>query len=114
LGAEGASSGAALTVGFFAVLRGDQLRNGIAITGVLESSGRIGQVRNIGKMVQAGARQGYRVLLVPRGQMSVPRVKFAGIGVEPNVAYRGVSDELTLRSFLYSSTFLLTVFKDTE
>lgn len=90
VGNEGPSAGAALAVGFLAVLRGDQLTKGITITGELESTGRIGLVRNIGENIRAAARQGYRVLLIPRGQMHGSRVTLVGIGVEPNVVLREV------------------------
>lgn len=87
---EGISAGAALAVGFLALLRGDQLSREIVITGSLESTGRIGQVRNIAKKIRAAARQGYRVILVPRGQMHIPPVRLVGIGLEPNVIVREV------------------------
>ena len=87
---EGPSAAAALAIGFLAVLRGDRLIDGIALTGTLESTGRIGQVRNIREKIKAAGREGYRVLLVPRGQMYAPRVKLVGIGVEPNVVVREV------------------------
>lgn len=87
---EGPSAAAALAIGFLAVLRGDRLIDGIALTGTLESTGRIGQVRNIREKIKSAGREGYGVLLVPRGQMYVPRVKLVGIGVEPNVVVREV------------------------
>ncbi len=87
---EGPGAGAALAVGFLAVLKGDRLIDGIALTGALESTGRIGQVRNITEKIKAAAREGYRVLLIPRGQMYAPQVRLVGIGVEPNVVVREV------------------------
>jgi len=87
---EGPSAAAALAIGFLALLKGDRLIDGIALTGTLESTGRIGQVRNIREKIKAAGREGYRVLLVPRGQMYAPRVKLVGIGVEPNVVVREV------------------------
>ena len=87
---DGPSAGAALAVGFLAVLRGDPLLNGVALVGELENTGRIGQVRRIGTLIRAAARQGYRVVLVPRGQRQVPNVRLVGMGVEPNIIIREV------------------------
>ncbi len=88
LGEEGSSVGASLAVGFLAVLRGDQLARDIAMTGTLEPNGRIGQVRNITQKIMIAAYQGYRVVLIPRGQISVPRARL--VGVESSVMIREV------------------------
>lgn len=90
LGDEGSSVGAGLAVGFLALLRGDRLASGIAVTGTLESTGRIGPVRNIVQKVRIAAHQGYRVVLVPRGQVRGPRARLVGIGVESNVIIQEV------------------------
>lgn len=87
---DGLSAGAALAVGFLAVLRGDRLTNEVALVGALEPTGRIGQVRRIRAKIRAAARQGYRVVLVPRGQRQIPTVRFVGMGVEPNITVREV------------------------
>lgn len=88
LGEEGPSAGAGLAVGFLAVLRGDQLAQDIVITGTLEPSGRIGQVRDIKQKILIAAQQGYRVVLIPRGQISIPRTKL--VGIESSVMIREV------------------------
>ena len=88
---DGPSAGAALAVGFLAVLRGDPLLSDVALVGALEITGRIGQVRRIGTRIRAAARQGYRVVLVPRGQRQVPHIiRRVGMGVEPNIIIREV------------------------
>lgn len=88
LGAEGPSVGAGLAVGFLAVLRGDQLARDIVMTGTLEPNGRIGQVRNIKQKIIIAAYQGYRVVLIPRGQISIPRRRL--VGSESSVMIREV------------------------
>jgi Lon-like protease len=87
---EGPGFGAGLAVGFLAVLRGDQLARGVAITGTLESTGRIGKVKNIEQKILAAAYQGYRVVLVPREQLRVPHARLVGSGGKRNVIVREV------------------------
>lgn len=82
---NGVSAGAALAIGFLAVLKGDRLTDEIAIVGALEPTGRIGQVRRLAGKIRAAARQGYRVVLVPRGQRPVPSIRLVGMGVDPNI-----------------------------
>lgn len=88
LGTDDTSAGAAFAVGFLTVLNGDQLVKGITVIGKLEPTGRIGHVRNIREKIRRASRQGYRVLLVPRGQWHKPQVRLAGIRVEPHLVVR--------------------------
>ena len=92
---EGPSAGAALAVGFLAVLKGERLIDGIALTGTLEPTGRIGAVTRMAEKMKAAARSGYRMLLVPRGQLPAPRVTLARSGAESNLVLRalGSGDE---------------------
>ena len=87
---EGPSAGAALAVGFLAVLKGERLISGIALIGTLEPTGRIGSVTRMAEKMNAAARTGYRMLLVPRGQLPAPRVNLVRIGMEPNLILREV------------------------
>jgi hypothetical protein len=87
---EGPSAGAALAVGFLAVLKGERLISGIALTGILEPTGRIGSVTRMEEKIHAAARSGYRILLVPRGQLPAPRVNLVRIGMEPTLILREV------------------------
>lgn len=87
---EGVSTGAALAIGFLAVLRGERLTEEIAIVGALEPTGRIGQVRRLASKIRAAARQGYRMVLIPRGQRSVPSIRLVGMGVDPNITVHEV------------------------
>jgi PDZ domain-containing protein len=87
---EGPSAGAALAVGFLAVLKGERLISGIALTGTLEPTGRIGFVTRVTEKMKAAARSGYRILLVPRGQLPAPRITLARMGAESNLILREV------------------------
>lgn len=66
---DGPSAGAVMTVGFLAVLRGDHIRRGIAMTGTIEAGGRIGPVGAIPDKIRSAAREGYRTVLIPDGQL---------------------------------------------
>jgi hypothetical protein len=70
---DGPSAGAVMAVGFLAVLRGDPIIRGIALTGTLESEGRVGPVGGISDKVRAAAREHYRLVLIPQGQLNDPR-----------------------------------------
>lgn len=88
---DGPSAGAVMTVGFLAVLRGDPIIRGIAITGTLETDGRIGPVGGIPDKVRAAAREHYRMVLIPQGQLNDPRWDLIGLGMQLNVAIKEVS-----------------------
>lgn len=90
LSEEGSTAEAALAIGFIALLKGDQLRRDITITGTLEGDGRIGQVAQVAEKTTAAARAGYHVLLVPRGQFYAPRVNRVAFTPESNVLVREV------------------------
>ncbi|HNE32277.1 MAG TPA: hypothetical protein PK589_14365 [Nitrospira sp.] len=90
LSEEGSTAEAALAIGFIALLKGDQLRRDITITGTLEGDGRIGQVDQVAEKTTAAARAGYHVLLVPRGQFYAPRVNRVSLTPESNVLVREV------------------------
>jgi predicted S18 family serine protease len=72
-------------VGFLAVLRGDQLRQDIAITGKLLATGEIGPVTHVIEKAKAAAQAGYRMLLVPRGQFYAPRANLVRSTPESNL-----------------------------
>ncbi len=90
LSEEGSTAEAALTIGFIALLKGDQLRRDITITGTLQGDGRIGQVSQVAEKTTAAARAGYHVLLVPRGQFYAPRINRVSLTPESNVLVREV------------------------
>ena len=89
--ADGPSAGAAMTVGFLAVLRGDPIQRGVALTGTIEPNGQVGPVGKIADKVRAAAREGYRTVLVPQGQFYSPQWNLEKLGVELNVTVKEVS-----------------------
>lgn len=87
---DGPSAGAAMAVGFIAVFKGDTIQRGIALTGTIEADGRIGPVGAIPDKVRAAAREGCRTILIPQGQLSDPRWRLTGLGMELNVTIKEV------------------------
>ncbi|HKN87424.1 MAG TPA: S16 family serine protease [Nitrospiraceae bacterium] len=90
LSSDGPSAGAVMAVGFLAVLRGDPIIRGIALTGTLESDGRVGPVGAISDKVRAAAREHYRMVLVPQGQLNDPRWDLIGLGMQLNLTIKEV------------------------
>ena len=90
MSSEAPGAGAALAVGFLAVLKGERLISGIALTGTLEPTGRIGSVTRVADKMKAAAQGGYRLLLVPRGQLPAPRVNLVRFGMESGLVLREV------------------------
>lgn len=87
---DGPSAGAVMTVGFIAMFKGDRIQRGIALTGTLEPGGRIGPVGGIPDKMRAAAREGYRTVLVPSGQIYGPRWNLNQLALELNVIVKEV------------------------
>ena len=87
---DGPSAGAAMTVGFLAVLKGDYIQRGVAVTGTIEPDGRIGSVGAIPDKIRAAAREGYRTILVPQGQISDARWNLNSLAMSLNVTVKEV------------------------
>jgi Lon-like protease len=87
---DGPSAGAAMTVGFIAMFKGDRLRRGVAMTGTLEPGGHIGPVGSIPDKMRAAAREGYRIILVPSGQMYEPHWNLNQTALELNLIVKEV------------------------
>ena len=79
-----------MTIGLLAVLRGDSLIRGTALTGTLEPDGRIGPVGGLADKVRAAAREHYRMVLVPQGQLNDPRWDLIGLGMQLNMVIKEV------------------------
>lgn len=90
LSSDGPSAGAVMAVGFLAVLRGDPIIRGIALTGTLEFDGRVGPVGAISDKVRAAAREHYRMVLIPQGQLNDPRWDLIGLGMQLNLTIKEV------------------------
>ena len=87
---DGPSAGAAIAVGFVAMFKGERLQRGIAVTGTFEPGGRIGPVGGIPDKMRAAAREGYRTILVPRGQLYGPRWNLNQLALELGVTVKEV------------------------
>lgn len=87
---DGPSAGAAMTVGFIAVLKGEPIQRGVAITGTIESTGRIGPVGGIPDKVRAAAREGYHTVLIPQGQLHDSRWNLSSLALELNMTVKEV------------------------
>ncbi len=87
---DGPSAGAVMAVGFSALLNGDQIQRGIALTGTIDQNGTIGPVGGIPDKIRAAAREGYRTVLIPEGQYSDPRWNLTRLGWELNIEIKEV------------------------
>jgi hypothetical protein len=67
------TAGAALAVGFLAVMQGHTVRPGIALAGTVEPDGRIGPVGDSREIINTATREGYTTVLIPSGQLRDPR-----------------------------------------
>jgi Lon-like protease len=90
IGSDGPSAGAAMAVGFIALFKGEPLQRGIALTGTIEPEGQIGPVGGIPDKIRAAAREGYRTVLVPRGQIHDARWNLIELGFQLNVTVKEV------------------------
>ncbi len=90
-GTDGPSAGAVMTVGFAALLKGDHIRRGIALTGTMTKDGTIGPVGGIPDKIRAAAREGYRTILIPEGQQDDPRWNINRLAWDLNVEVKEVA-----------------------
>ena len=90
-GSDGPSAGAAMAVGFIALFKGEHIQRGIALTGTIEPGGHIGPVGNIPDKIRAAAREGYRTVLVPQGQMYDAEWNLNELGLQLNVTVKEVA-----------------------
>ena len=90
MGSDGPSAGAAMAVGFIAMFKGEHIQRGIALTGTIEPGGQIGPVGNIPDKIRAAAREGYRTVLIPRGQMHDPQWNLIELGFQLNMTVKEV------------------------
>lgn len=90
-GSDGPSAGAAMAVGFIALFKGDPIYRGVALTGTLHPDGSVGPVGSIPDKIRAAAREGYRTILIPSGQLNHPDWGLVRLGMELNVELKEVS-----------------------
>jgi len=69
---EGMSASGAVAVGMLAAWRGGQVRPEVAMTGQITLDGKIVAVGHVPQKLEAAAREQFRTVLVPRGQLQTP------------------------------------------
>jgi len=89
-GSDGPSAGAAMTVGFIAMFKGDRVQRGTALTGTIEPHGHIGWVGGIPDKIRAAKREGYHTVLVPRGQVHTAQWNLIELGFQLNITVKEV------------------------
>lgn len=89
-GSDGPSAGAAMTVGFIAMFKGDRVQRGTALTGTIEPDGHIGWVGGIPDKIRAAKREGYHTVLVPRGQVHTAQWNLVELGFQLNITVKEV------------------------
>ncbi len=87
---DGPSAGAVMAVGFLALLRGDKVTRGVALTGTIEADGRIGPVGGIPEKIRAAKREGYHLVLVPAGQMRTSSWNLHELALELSITVKEV------------------------
>lgn len=65
---DGPSAGALLTVSLVAAIRGDKLRDDVAMTGTINPDGTIGPVGGLPMKIEGAALNGKTLVLIPEGQ----------------------------------------------
>lgn len=78
---DGPSAGALTTVGLIALARGDELREGVTMTGTINATGMVGPVGGIPEKVQGAARRDFKKVLIPLGQRNAPNAKGQSVDV---------------------------------
>lgn len=69
---DGPSAGALTTVGLLALQRGDELLEGVTMTGTINATGSIGPVGGIPEKVKGAGENGITKVLIPLGQRNSP------------------------------------------
>lgn len=65
---DGPSAGAITTAGLIALQRGDEILDGVTMTGTINATGTVGPVGGIPEKVQGAAEAGFTTVLIPLGQ----------------------------------------------
>ncbi|MEZ0318367.1 MAG: S16 family serine protease [Pyrobaculum sp.] len=85
----GPSASGYITVAMFALMKGLELRNDTAMTGIILPDGLIGPVGGVSYKVQAAAREGIKTVLVPIGEApsGVSGIRVVEIGTVEDAVY---------------------------
>jgi uncharacterized protein len=83
--AGGSSASSAIAVGIVAAWRGDTIRSGIVLTGVIAPDGRIEEVGDLPIKLQGAAASNMRSMLVPKGEAKTPEWDLFELGRQRNI-----------------------------
>jgi predicted S18 family serine protease len=81
----GSSASSAIAVGIIAAWRGDTIRSGIVITGVIAPDGRIEEVGDLPAKLQGAAAANMRSMLVPKGEAKTAEWDLFELGQQRNI-----------------------------
>ena len=84
--AGGSSASSAIAVGVIAAWRGDAIRSGIVLTGVITADGRIEDVGDLPLKLQGAAEANMRAMLVPKGEAKTPEWDLFELGRRRNIS----------------------------
>jgi uncharacterized protein len=65
----GPSAGAAMTIATIGAIEGKEVKKDVAITGTIESTGKIGPIGGVLEKAEAAASNGVKLFLVPKGEL---------------------------------------------
>lgn len=81
----GSSASSAIAVGIIAAWRGDTIRSGVVITGVVTPDGRIEEVGDLPAKLQGAAAANMRSMLVPKGEAKTAEWDLLELGQQRNI-----------------------------
>ncbi len=84
--ASGSSASSAIAVGVIAAWRGDAIRSGVVLTGVVTADGRVEDVGDLPLKLQGAAGANMRAMLVPKGEAKTPDYDLFELGRKRNVS----------------------------
>ncbi len=88
---SGSSASSALAVGIIAAWRGDELRSGIVLTGVITPEGRIEDVGDLPAKLQGAVAANMHAMLVPKGEARTDEWDLYELGRQRNITVVEVS-----------------------
>jgi len=83
--AGGSSASSAIAVGVIAAWRGDAIRSGVVLTGVITAGGGIEEVGDLPAKLQGAAEANMRAMLVPKGEAKTPEWDLFELGRKRNI-----------------------------
>ncbi len=83
--AGGSSASSAIAVGIVSAWRGDAIRPGVVLTGVIEPDGRIELVGDLPAKLQGAATANMRAILVPKGEAKTPEWDLFELGQQRGI-----------------------------